>query len=844
MDISRVFVRGLPPTINESDFRKHFSRGHITDIKIIPNRRLGFVGYASPEEARQAVKLFNKSFIRMSKISVELAKPVSDPSLVKTNHNSYNTTHPTAISKTPVPEPGNEQDLQANEKKRKRDVVDESNPKFQEYLNVMQHAKNSANLVHGMDVDGMTIDTPPTTVDQQPKVDGGESDDEYEVVPERPAKRVSRQTDQTTASISSHPPTIKETPTEIAPAPVTDDGSIQQMEVDGSNEPAAATVPATDDEWLRNRTNRLLDLVDDDDISPELLAPSQVGRREPQKQQTEPAAPPAHASAEVEEPELIPEPQASSAKDTLQTIRETRRLFLRNIAYTATEDDLKAYLEPFGGIEEVHIPTDRSSANNKGLAFVSFAESESAVSAFQAIDGATFQGRLLHVLPASRKRDHNLDEFALSKLPLKTQAKIRKKAQASTSKFNWSTLYMSQDAVNTSVADRLGVSKSELLDPTSADAGVKQALAEASTINDTKAYFLSQGIDLNSFKSTQRGDTVILVKGFAYGTSPQELRELFEQHGQVLKVLMPPTGTIAIVQFAHANEGKQAFAKLAYRRLKDSILFLEKGPKVLFTEQQLSEKANGEANKEKLSASELLDRTDKSEPETSTLFIKGLNFATRTPDLVECFGKLDGFRSANVKTKTDATRGVLSMGFGFIEMTSKEAAEAAMKAMDGYELQGHKLQVRLSHRGHDAAEEQRRADNAKKLANQHSKVLIKNVPFQATKKDMRSLFSSYGQLRAVRLPKNMNSRSRGYAFVEFTSPSEAQNAVAALQDTHLLGRRLVIQYAEADTIDPEMEIEKMQKKVAGQVNKVRLQQLTGQDRKKITLEGEDEDGEV
>lgn len=495
-------------------------------------------------------------------------------------------------------------------------------------------------------------------------------------------------------------------------------------------------------------------------------------------------------------------------------------------------------------IYQVHIPTDRSSANNKGLAFVSFAESESAVAAFQAIDGATFQGRLLHVLPASRKRDHNLDEFALSKLPLKTQAKIRKKAQASTSKFNWSTLYMSQDAVNTSVADRLGVSKSELLDPTSADAGVKQALAEASTINDTKAYFLSQGIDLNSFKSTQRGDTVILVKGFAYGTSPQELRELFEQHGQVLKVLMPPTGTIAIVQFAHANEGKQAFARLAYRRFKDSILFLEKGPKVLFTEQEQSDKASGEANKEKVSASELLDRTENPEPETSTLFIKGLNFSTRTPDLVECFGKLDGFRSANVKTKTDATRGVLSMGFGFIEMTTKEAAEAARKSMDGYELQGHKLQVRLSHRGHDAAEEQRRADNAKKLANQHSKVLIKNVPFQATKKDMRTLFSSYGQLRAVRLPKNMNSRSRGYAFVEFTSPSEAQNAVAALQDTHLLGRRLVIQYAEADTIDPEMEIEKMQKKVAGQVNKVRLQQLTGQDRKRITLEGEDEDGEV
>lgn len=352
MDVSRVFVRGLPPTINESDFRKHFSRGHITDIKIIPNRRLGFVGYATPEEARQAVKLFNKSFIRMSKISVELAKPVSDPSLVKTKHNSYNTTHPTAVSNKPVPEPANEQDSQANEKKRKRDVVDESNPKFQEYLNVMQHAKNSANLVHGMDVDGLTINTP-TTVDQL-KVDGSASDDEYEAVADRPAKRVSRQTDQTAASIPPQPPTAKETSTDTAPALATDDSPTQEMEVDASNEPAATTAPATDDEWMRNRTNRLLDLVDDDDISPELLAPSQPKRQEPQKLQTEPAAPLAQPSTEGDgESEPIPEPQVSNAKDTLQTIRESRRLFLRNIAYTATEDDLKAYLEPFGGIEEV-----------------------------------------------------------------------------------------------------------------------------------------------------------------------------------------------------------------------------------------------------------------------------------------------------------------------------------------------------------------------------------------------------------------------------------------------------------------------------------------------------------
>lgn len=78
VDSSRIFVRNLPPALNEQDFRAHFSKGRdITDIRLFPARRIGYVGYKSPEDALKAVKFFNKSFIRMSRINVELARPVS-----------------------------------------------------------------------------------------------------------------------------------------------------------------------------------------------------------------------------------------------------------------------------------------------------------------------------------------------------------------------------------------------------------------------------------------------------------------------------------------------------------------------------------------------------------------------------------------------------------------------------------------------------------------------------------------------------------------------------------------------------------------------------------------------
>lgn len=76
MESSRVFVRGLPPTYTEDEFRKHFAIQPITDVKLMPQRRIGYVGYRTAEDVAKAVKFFNKSFIRMSKIAVELARPV------------------------------------------------------------------------------------------------------------------------------------------------------------------------------------------------------------------------------------------------------------------------------------------------------------------------------------------------------------------------------------------------------------------------------------------------------------------------------------------------------------------------------------------------------------------------------------------------------------------------------------------------------------------------------------------------------------------------------------------------------------------------------------------------
>ena len=83
MDNTRVFISGLPPTLTNDELRKHFSaRFEVTDAHVIPNRRIGFVGFKSGSFAQDAIKYFNKSYIRMSKIALELARPVRQPFLL------------------------------------------------------------------------------------------------------------------------------------------------------------------------------------------------------------------------------------------------------------------------------------------------------------------------------------------------------------------------------------------------------------------------------------------------------------------------------------------------------------------------------------------------------------------------------------------------------------------------------------------------------------------------------------------------------------------------------------------------------------------------------------------
>ena len=85
--------------------------------------------------------------------------------------------------------------------------------------------------------------------------------------------------------------------------------------------------------------------------------------------------------------------QGDNLADLEETIGQSGRLFLRNLSYSVTEDDLEALFNPFGPLAELNLPIDRVTKQVKGFAFVTFVIPENAVQAFTKLDGTTFQGK-------------------------------------------------------------------------------------------------------------------------------------------------------------------------------------------------------------------------------------------------------------------------------------------------------------------------------------------------------------------------------------------------------------------------------------------------------------------
>lgn len=67
------------------------------------------------------------------------------------------------------------------------------------------------------------------------------------------------------------------------------------------------------------------------------------------------------------------------------------RLFLRNLPYSCTEDDLQYLLKKYGEVADLQMIINKKTGMCKGFAIVTYVFPENAVAAFSALDGTIFK---------------------------------------------------------------------------------------------------------------------------------------------------------------------------------------------------------------------------------------------------------------------------------------------------------------------------------------------------------------------------------------------------------------------------------------------------------------------
>lgn len=168
------------------------------------------------------------------------------------------------------------------------------------------------------------------------------------------------------------------------------------------------------------------------------------------------------------------------------------------------------------------------------------------------------------------------------------------------------------------------------------------------------------------------------------------------------------------------------------------------------------------------------------------VFIKNLDNAIDNKALHDTFSQFGNILSC--KVAQDEFGG--SKGYGFVHYETAEAANNAIKAVNGMLLNDKKVYV-----GHHIAKRDRQSKFDEMKAN-FTNLYIKNIDESATDDDFTKLFEKFGDIISATITRDETGKSRGFGFVNYTDHEAAEKAVEELNDKEFKGKNLYVGRAQ------------------------------------------------
>lgn len=214
----------------------------------------------------------------------------------------------------------------------------------------------------------------------------------------------------------------------------------------------------------------------------------------------------------------------------------------------------------------------------------------------------------------------------------------------------------------------------------------------------------------------------------------------------------------AYVNYLNASDGERALEQLNYSLIKGRAC------RIMWSQRDPALRKTGQGN----------------------IFIKNLDEQIDNKALHDTFAAFGNVLSCKVATDEQGR----SKGYGFVHYETAEAAETAIKAVNGMLLNDKKVYV-----GHHISRKERQS-KIEEMKSQFTNIYVKNLDPEVSEEEFMELFQRYGKVTSAVVQRDDEGKSRGFGFVNYETHDEAQLACESLHESDYKGRKLFVTRAQ------------------------------------------------